>query len=347
MKNKWVVVVVIALLAAISVTEAFAGKPVKLLVNGQEIKSDVPAQIINDRTMVPVRWIAETLGADVQWDGQQNIVNIIKNKNQSELMEVANLVEDFGKKLKNVSLQAPRDMVNKSIEEEYGGFVAPALLAEWRRVILDVPGRLLSSPWPERIEILGINKLTPSGYEIKGEIIEMTSMEMANGGVAARRPIILKAEKLGGHWLITAVQLGAYEENSPVVYKNSQYGFDFSLPDSWQGYSIITDKWEGYTPGGSVAVEAGPLISIRRPQWTAQNQLQDIPIMVFTHAQWDALQNGEFHIGAAPIGPSELARNSSYVFALPARYNYAFPAGYEEVENILKGDPLKPLENGQ
>lgn len=302
MKNKWVVVVVIALLAAISVTEAFAGKPVKLLVNGQEIKSDVPAQIINDRTMVPVRWIAETLGADVQWDGQQNIVNIIKNKDQSELMEVANLVEDFGKKLKTVSLQAPQDMVSKSIEEEYGGFVAPALLAEWQRGMQDVPGRLLSSPWPERIEILSINKLSASGYEIKGEIIEITSAEMANGGVAARRPITLTAEKFGGHWLITAVQLGAYEENGPAVYKNS---------------------------------------------WTAQNQRQDIPIMVFTHAQWDALQNGEFHIGAAPIGPSELARNSSYVFALPARYNYAFPAGYEEVENILKGDPLKPLENGQ
>lgn len=302
MKNKWVVVVVIALLAAISVTEAFAGKPVKLLVNGQEIKSDVPAQIINDRTMAPVRWIAETLGADVQWDGQQNIVNIIKNKDQSELMEVANLVEDFGKKLKTVSLQAPQDMVSKSIEEEYGGFVAPALLAEWQRGMQDVPGRLLSSPWPERIEILSINKLSASGYEIKGEIIEITSAEMANGGVAARRPITLTAEKFGGHWLITAVQLGAYEENGPAVYKNS---------------------------------------------WTAQNQRQDIPIMVFTHAQWDALQNGEFHIGAAPIGPSELARNSSYVFALPARYNYAFPAGYEEVENILKGDPLKPLENGQ
>lgn len=302
MKNKWVVVVVIALLAAISVTEAFAGKPVKLLVNGQEIKSDVPAQIINDRTMVPVRWIAETLGADVQWDGQQNIVNIIKNKDQSELMEVANLVEDFGKKLKTVSLQAPQDMVSKSIEEEYGGFVAPALLAEWQRGMQDVPGRLLSSPWPERIEILSINKLSASGYEIKGEIIEITSAEMANGGVAARRPITLTAEKFGGHWLISAVQLGAYEENGPAVYKNS---------------------------------------------WTAQNQRQDIPIMVFTHAQWDALQNGEFHIGAAPIGPSELARNSSYVFALPARYNYAFPAGYEEVENILKGDPLKPLENGQ
>ncbi len=302
MKNKWVAVAVIALLAAISVTEAFAGKPVKLLVNGQEIKSDVPAQIINDRTMVPVRWIAETLGADVQWDGQQNIVNIIKNKDQSELMEVANLVEDFGKKLKTVSLQAPQDMVSKSIEEEYGGFVAPALLAEWQRGMQDVPGRLLSSPWPERIEILSINKLSASGYEIKGEIIEITSAEMANGGVAARRPITLTAEKFGGHWLITAVQLGAYEENGPAVYKNS---------------------------------------------WTAQNQRQDIPIMVFTHAQWDALQNGEFHIGAAPIGPSELARNSSYVFALPARYNYAFPAGYEEVENILKGDPLKPLENGQ
>ena len=64
--------------------------------------------------------------------------------------------------------------------------------------------------------------------------------------------------------------------------------------------------------------------------------------MVFTLAQWNALQQGKFHIGAAPIGPTELGRNSNYVFALPARYNYAFLNGYQEVENILKGKPLKP-----
>jgi len=43
---------------------------------------------------------------------------------------------------------------------------------------------------------------------------------------------------------------------------------------------------------------------------------------------------------AAPMGPKELARNTKCVFALPARYNYAFPAGYEEVEEILENNPL-------
>jgi hypothetical protein len=53
------------------------------------------------------------------------------------------------------------------------------------------------------------------------------------------------------------------------------------------------------------------------------------------------MQKDEFHIGAAPINPSELGRNATYVFALPARYNYAFPTGYEEVDEILKGNPLR------
>jgi hypothetical protein len=87
------------------------------------------------------------------------------------------------------------------------------------------------------------------------------------------------------------------------------------------------------------------MISIRHPEWTAENPRQDIPIMIFTTAQWNSLQQGKFHIGAAPIGPSELGRNAKYVFALPARYNYAFPTGYEEVESILKSDPLQPIEN--
>lgn len=36
--------------------------------NGTDIEIDVPAQIINDRTLVPVRAISESLGASVDWD---------------------------------------------------------------------------------------------------------------------------------------------------------------------------------------------------------------------------------------------------------------------------------------
>lgn len=64
-----------------------------------------------------------------------------------------------------------------------------------------------------------------------------------------------------------------------------------------------------------------------------------------TNYAGNTLEQEDFHIGAAPIGPKELARNSNYVFALPARYNYAFPTGYEEVEKILEGYPLQANKN--
>jgi len=38
--------------------------------------------------------------------------------------------------------------------------------------------------------------------------------------------------------------------------------------------------------------------------------------------------------------PTKLGENDHYVFALPARYNYAFPKGWEEVDQIMKSNPL-------
>jgi hypothetical protein len=135
-------------------------------------------------------------------------------------------------------------------------------------------------------------------------------------------------------------------QTGSIVYRNDRYGFNFSLPGSWKGYIIVFDKWEGLSLEGSKrnkVVETGPIISIRHPRWTLKNPRQDIPIMIFTLTQWDLLQQKKFRIGAAPIGPKEIDRNSRFVFALPARYNYAFPTGYEEVEKILESSPLKPF----
>lgn len=127
-----------------------------------------------------------------------------------------------------------------------------------------------------------------------------------------------------------------------ITYTNTTYGFRFDLPKSWEGYRNISDAWQGYaaTDRGDSVVEKGPLVILRHPQWSTSTPRQDIPIMVFTLPQWDALRKEAFHVGAAPIGPTELGRNTRYVFALPARYNFAFPAGYEEVEHILERGSL-------
>jgi hypothetical protein len=130
-------------------------------------------------------------------------------------------------------------------------------------------------------------------------------------------------------------------ESAPV-YVNRSYGFRFGLPADWKGYRVLSKQWEGTTQAEPKRKERGPKIILRNPRWTTAQPRQDIPIMVFTLAQWKE----DLVVSAAPFGPSELGRNSQYVFALPPRYNYAFPEGYEEVEEILKGNPLHALAAG-
>lgn len=65
-----------------------------LYVNGVAKELDVPAQLINGKTMVPVRAISEAFDCNVQWNGAKKYV-IIRQKNQVPLnISVLNKNED-------------------------------------------------------------------------------------------------------------------------------------------------------------------------------------------------------------------------------------------------------------
>ena len=137
-----------------------------------------------------------------------------------------------------------------------------------------------------------------------------------------------------------AVSETASSTDSAVIkYQNNEYGFIFLLPLSWQNYSIVAEKWSGQMID-SQAKLTGPKILIRHPEWTVKNMRQDIPIMIFTSDQWKLIEQEKLAVSAAPIGPTELGHNDKYVFALPARYNFAFLPGFEEVEQIMQNNPL-------
>jgi len=55
---------------------ADAGEKIKIYINGRIIATDTDPVIINDRTMVPIRVISESLGMDVNWDGTSRSVYI-------------------------------------------------------------------------------------------------------------------------------------------------------------------------------------------------------------------------------------------------------------------------------
>ncbi|XOQ44916.1 MAG: hypothetical protein ACFWTN_10800 [Clostridium sp.] len=92
--------------------------------------------------------------------------------------------------------------------------------------------------------------------------------------------------------------------------------------------------------------ETGPEIFIRRPAWTKENPKQDIPILIFPLKQWDDIRREKFHIGAPPVGPSELDRNAQYGFALPARsrYNFAYLTGSKEVDDLIRSGAAKAAD---
>lgn len=50
---------------------------VNLVVGEKKVESDVPAIIFDDRTLLPVRALTESLGSDVKWDGETYTATVI------------------------------------------------------------------------------------------------------------------------------------------------------------------------------------------------------------------------------------------------------------------------------
>lgn len=266
------------------------------------------------------------------------------NSDEENIEASKALVEGFGKVLKNVSLLAPSDDIAKSMDDNYAQYVTPGLLTAWKADPSAAPGRLTSSPWPDRIEILSVEKSAAGDYALSGKIIEVTSTEVQNGGAAATRPfnaVVILTDKgmLISEWNFIVT-------DDTVVYSNTDYGFDFRLPSNWNGYAILADMWQGSPlTEGLDLLNSGPKLIIRSPQWTSDNPIYDIPIMVFTVAQWEAVQKEQLAVSAAPVPPTELDRNDSYIFALPPRYDFYDLPGLADVTAILSGNPLTATEN--
>jgi len=77
------------------------------------------------------------------------------------------------------------------------------LLTLWLRDPSQAPGRFVSSPWPDRIEIVSLAQEAPDRFRVTGFIVEVTSMELVSGGAANKVPVVLTIQKEQGRWLIT------------------------------------------------------------------------------------------------------------------------------------------------
>ena len=81
-----------SVLMSVILAISFAFAVITLSVSGSMIKTnDVAPKIVNDRTMLPARFVAENLGAEVLWDGEKELVTV-KGKNSKTSEDVTILI---------------------------------------------------------------------------------------------------------------------------------------------------------------------------------------------------------------------------------------------------------------
>jgi len=128
-----------------------------------------------------------------------------ENAKAADQAAVRSLVENFGQKLKNVSLLSMT--ASDDIEQNYKDFVSNDLLNRWKTEPFSAPGRETSSPWPDSIVVQEIHQQNQNAYEVSGKIINMTS-----AGQAPSRSFEALVLRIGENktWLISNFILGVY-----------------------------------------------------------------------------------------------------------------------------------------
>ncbi|MBX4198621.1 hypothetical protein KW782_04845 [Candidatus Parcubacteria bacterium] len=152
--------------------------------------------------------------------------------------------------------------------------------------------------------------------------------------------ILLITQKMWVPSLVTWILKTEHADtDTGKIYKNVEYGFEIDFPDSWKGFSVVKNSWEGQKIDSTITQEkyTGPLLVFENPQTNSEHAWQNIPIMVFTADIWKLIIEEKIAVSAAPIAPAKIGENSKYVFATPPRwYGFTDAEGWQEAVDIVK-----------
>jgi hypothetical protein len=181
--------------------------------------------------------------------------------------QVALVVAQFGKNMQYVPLQAPARDVRSAVDANYGAYVTPELISVWKADTKHVPGRLTSSPWPDRIEIQSVDPQADGSYIVRGVVVEVTSSEVESGGIAGTYPVTLRLARHERQWLIMQFEAGAYSVIPHEVILRGTYTclphLDTSGPQTMEcALGIKSDESDRYYALDTSLVQSGGMMML-------------------------------------------------------------------------------------
>jgi len=205
---------------------------------------------------------------------------------QDQSGAVRDVVTQFGSQLKNVSLLVP-DAANQ-IKTQYQNYVTGNLLAQWMADPSHAPGRLTSSPWPDRIEITAISSAGTGSYTVTGNIIEITSSEVLSGGAANLIPVTMTVSNDNNQWKISA-----FQETQNRITKDDLIWVSAPLPNQTVSSPlVVTGQARGswyfeasfpvklYDANGNLVAQAA---AQAQGDWMTQDYVPFTVTLTFTH----------------------------------------------------------------
>ena len=127
---------------------------------------------------------------------------------------VLDVVNRFGRAMGRVSLLAPDTVVRRELRDAYAPVVTEDLLDEWLANPATAPGRLVSSPWPDRIEAGAAEAGEAGACVVRGDVIHVTSAD-APGAVADRQAVTLTLRR-NGEWRIGGYDAATASPQDPA-----------------------------------------------------------------------------------------------------------------------------------
>ena len=140
---------------------------------------EVPAQIMNDRTMIPLRAVSEALGCEVGWDGTEYRIDITSVK------------KEYAPLTSKIYLKAPSGTVRVGDE-----ITVPVVLSD----VKGLQGAVFNIMWnPKQLQMLGTNVSSSKSFEgftdypkMFNDFIDINQTEIMNGKLT----VVCSADKV-------------------------------------------------------------------------------------------------------------------------------------------------------
>ncbi|RTE09370.1 copper amine oxidase N-terminal domain-containing protein [Paenibacillus whitsoniae] len=210
MKKKSAVLFTTVVALAMFSGVAYSASGLKLIVNGNVITPEVPPQIIDGSTMVPIRAVSEALGADVQWKEAEQTV-IVNQPDRASLQRQIDLLQAA------LAPESADEVVKawaKGVKNRNGAAQYALLSAELRKQTAKTYEELnwvtgVSSPWIDSYQVSDSVKAEDGSVSYK-----VTFQLKTSTGSAGEGTVKVTVGSKDGKWMVTGL---SYKDGSDAL----------------------------------------------------------------------------------------------------------------------------------